>query len=295
MGHRRKNEHRTEQNRTEQNRTEQNRTEGRGPSVGELETPLPSGSERQGKPNWRRRCLTGVAGHADFSGKSMFNKQKWLPIAEYLPVPISMYCCNITKKQPMQKYSRSTKSYPIIGTMAEESRMRKQAWIRQGCNAFTGKIHSQPMSFWTEQDVLEYIKTFNVEICSVYGDINIVNKKGNIIETEEAGMPEGCKWQCSGCQRTGCWACAYGAHSEKGETRFQRLAKTHPRQYEYCINGGQWVDNPTYDPTIGNKPDELGWIPWNPAKIFVPSKQGLGLGTVFKMCNELIPGMYRWE
>jgi len=91
--------------------------------------------------------------------------------------------------------------------MAEESRMRKQAWIRQGCNAFTGKIHSQPMSFWTEQDVLEYIKTFNVEICSVYGDINIVDKKGNVVETEEAGMPKGCKWQCSGCQRTG-WQCS---------------------------------------------------------------------------------------
>lgn len=146
---------------------------------------------------------SGVAGHNDFSGKSMFNKQKWLPIAEYLPVPISMYCCNVMKKNVMNKYSRSTKSYPIMGTMAEESRMRKQAWIRQGCNAFTGKIHSQPMSFWTEQDVLEYIKIFNVDICSVYGDINIVDKKGYIVETEEAGMPKGCKWQCSGCQRTG--------------------------------------------------------------------------------------------
>ena len=195
----------------------------------------------------------------------------------------------------MAKYNRANKAYPILGTMAEESRMRKQAWIRQGCNAFTGKIHSQPMSFWTEQDVLQYIKEFNIEICSLYGDVEAVDKKGNAIETEENVLPEKCKWQCSGCQRTGCIYCAYCAHSEKGENRFQRLARTHPRQYEYCINGGQWVDNPTYDPTLSNEPDEIGWIPYNPKRIFVPSKEGLGLGTVFKMCNELIPGLYRWE
>lgn len=232
----------------------------------------------------------------DFSGKSLFNKEKWLPIAEYLPVPISMYCCNVMKKQPMQKYSRANKTYPIIGTMAEESRMRKQAWIRQGCNAFTGKIHSQPMSFWTEQDVLQYIKQFEIDICSIYGDINIVDKKGNIVETEEAGMSEGCKWQCSGCQRSGCIYCGFGFFSEKGETRFQRLAKTHPRQYEFCIGGGQWVDNPDYDPTLSNKPDEIGWIPYNPKRIFVPSKEGLGLGEIFRMCNDIMGyEIARWE
>jgi hypothetical protein len=85
-------------------------------------------------------------------------------------------------------------------------------------------------------------------------------------------------------------------HSEKGKTRLQMLAETHPRQYEYCIGGGQWVDNPVYDPTLDNKPDELGWIPWNPQKIWVPSKEGLGLGEVMKMCNDIMGyEMYRWE
>ena len=36
--------------------------------------------------------------------------------------------------------------------------MRKQAWIKHGCNAFDGaKQTSQPMSFWIEQDELETI------------------------------------------------------------------------------------------------------------------------------------------
>lgn len=127
-----------------------------------------------------------------------------MPIARDLPVPISHYCCNIMKKQVMSKYAHETGRKPIIGTMTEESRMRKQAWIRHGCNAFDSKkASSQPLSFWTEQDVLTYIKLFELEIAPVYGDINIVDSKGNIVETDEAGMPEGCKWACSKCTRTG--------------------------------------------------------------------------------------------
>ena len=37
-------------------------------------------------------------------------------------------------------------------------------------------------------------------------------------------------------QTTGCIFCGFGAHLEKGETRFQRLAKTHPKLWAYCIN-----------------------------------------------------------
>ena len=200
------------------------------------------------------------------------------------------------KKSPMNIYARQSQRKPIIGTLATESRMRKQAWIRHGCNAFEGThASSQPLSFWTEQDILTYIKQFEIPICSVYGDINIVDSSGKIIVPDGAAMPEGCKFKCSGCDRTGCIFCGFGFHSEKGETRFQRLAKTHPRQYEYCIGGGQWVDNPAYDPTASMEPDEMGWINWNPKKIWVPSKKGLGMGKVFDMCNELIPGMYRYD
>lgn len=34
-----------------------------------------------------------------------------------------------------------------------------------------------------------------------------------------------------------CMFCAFGAHLERGETRFQRLARTHPKQYAFCIGG----------------------------------------------------------
>lgn len=82
------------------------------------------------------------------------------------------------KKSPIGIYQRATHNKPYLGTMAAESIMRRQAWIRTGCNAFEGrKPSSQPLSFWTEQDILEYIRTYQIKICSVYGDI-IQDKSG---------------------------------------------------------------------------------------------------------------------
>lgn len=111
-------------------------------------------------------------GENDSKTKSQFNKEKWLPLCQ-MPFLISHYCCNVMKKSPLKKYQTANGHIvPYIATMAEESRMRKQAWIRHGCNAFDGaKKTSQPMSFWTEQDVLEYISRYGIELASVYGSV----------------------------------------------------------------------------------------------------------------------------
>lgn len=217
-------------------------------------------------------------GKEQFGQKSMFNKEKWLPLARDLPALISHYCCEKMKKSPMHKYQRKRKYYPILGTLTEESRVRKQAWIRHGCNLFDGvKASSQPMSFWTEQDVLQYISDNHLSIASVYGEV--AGEPGNL--------------HCTGCERTGCIFCAFGAHLEKGETRFQRLAKTHPRQYDYCIGGGEWVKNPYYDPDAPKYDGE--WKNWNPEYIWSASKKGLGMGKLFEMVNDLYgKELYRW-
>lgn len=204
--------------------------------------------------------------------KSRYNKEKWFKLAVYAPFRISHYCCSVMKKQPMKKYHRDSFRVPIIGTIAEESNLRRQAWLKHGCNSFhSNDQKSQPLSFWTEQDVLEYIRRFKLKIPSVYGDI----------------VEDGCKLCTTGCQRTGCTFCAFGAHLEKGESRFQMLAKTHPKLYRYCIDGGQWVDNPDYDPAISKEPNEIGWIEWNPRKLWVPNKEGLGMGNVFDLANAI--------
>lgn len=234
-----------------------------------------------------------------FGEKSQFNKEKYLPLARDVPVLISHLCCMEMKKKPMHAYQRKNKLMPILGTMAEESRVRKQGWIRHGCNAFESKNPtSQPLSFWTGQDVLAYIVRYNIQIASVYGEVVALDEDGIEYNRETAdfmlrwSLP--CCLHCTGCQRTGCVFCGFGFHNDKGLTRFQQLALIEPRKYEYAIGGGQWADNPYYDPTAPKMDGE--WQNWNPKKIWVPSKKGLGMGKVFDMVNEIYgKDFYRYE
>lgn len=77
------------------------------------------------------------------------------------PFNISNQCCNVMKKNPDKKYAKKENKREIVGTMAQESRMRLSHWLRNGCNGFDLKNpSSKPISFWTEQDVLTYIHTY---------------------------------------------------------------------------------------------------------------------------------------
>lgn len=146
--------------------------------------------------------------------------EKWKPLID-APFEVSHKCCSVMKKAPFKKYEKETGQHPIVATMAEESELRKQSWIKYGCNAFNAKRPmSRPMSFWTEQDVLEYLRTYDVPYCSVYGDI-IEDENGNLKTT--------------GCSRTGCMFCMYGCHMEDSPNKFERMAETHPQIYKYCM------------------------------------------------------------
>lgn len=244
---------------------------------------------RQGRTgSYKRRQMLGQVDQ-----DSIYNKERWIPLARDIPVKISAYCCYKMKKSPMGKYQRANGLLPILGTLAEESLLRKQQWINRGCNAFDAKHPSStPMAFWLEQDVLQYISDEHIPIAAPYGSIVGVDDDGNEYDPHSTLMQ--CKLKCTGCDRTGCIFCAFGFHLEKGETRFQRLAKTHPRQYEYSIKGGQWADNPSYDPSLPEYDGE--WKNWNPKKIWMPSREGLGMGKVFDMVNELYgKDFYRYE
>ena len=142
------------------------------------------------------------------------------------PFDISDKCCDVMKKNPAKKYEKETGKTPIIATMAEESAQRKSNWLMYGCNAFNSKRpSSRPMSFWTEQDILQYIRDYNISYASVYGEI----------KEDENG-----KLYTTGCDRTGCIFCGFGCHLEKEPNRFQRLHETHPKLWEYCMR--DWDD-----------------------------------------------------
>jgi len=137
------------------------------------------------------------------------------------PFNVSHKCCDIMKKKPAHNYDKKSGKHPIIATMACESVQRRNTYLKQGCNAFDKKNpSSQPMSFWTEQDVLRYLKEINITYSSIYGDI-----------TEENGV-----LKTTGEKRTGCMFCMFGIIHDKEPNRFQRMRLTHPKLYNYCMN-----------------------------------------------------------
>lgn len=154
------------------------------------------------------------------------------------PFEISAKCCDVMKKSPVHSYGRKTGRKPITAQMASESRLRTQQWLKNGCNGFemTSPI-SNPMSFWTEQDVLLYIKTYNLSIASVYGEIiEVEGKEVSVKDADMMGLFDMDRpfLKTTGCNRTGCMFCGYGCHLEK-EGRFKRMKETHPKQYDYIM------------------------------------------------------------
>jgi len=127
------------------------------------------------------------------------------------PFDVSSKCCNVMKKRPMKAYEKKTGKSPIVGTMASESRLRETQWMSSGCNSFDGRNMSAPLSFWTEADIWEYIKTRNLDYSKIY-DMGYI--------------------------RTGCMFCMFGVQfdGEDGYKRFDRMKKTHPKQYEYIMD-----------------------------------------------------------
>jgi len=146
-----------------------------------------------------------------------FVKYKYLLDA---PFPISDGCCHELKIKPFQRFEKLSGLHPMTGTMAEESWLRQSAFLKNGCNSFTGRrTMSSPLSFWTEQNILHYLKLTGIPYASVYGDI--VEADGKLKTTD--------------CQRTGCFACMYGMNREKEPNRYQRMKLTHPKLYDYCV------------------------------------------------------------
>lgn len=191
----------------------------------------------------------------------LFNHYKWRFLID-APFLVSEKCCDVMKKKPSKKYAKETGRKSILGVMANESKLRTASWMKYGCNAFdSSNPISQPLSFWTEQDILQYLKKYDVPYCSIYGEIVPINKsdqiEGQLTAFDILGEYEGTLLKTTGCDRTGCIFCMFGCHLEKEPNRFQRLKVTHPKQYEYCIGGGEMVDGK-----------------WQ------PNKEGLGLGKV---------------
>ncbi len=167
---------------------------------------------------YQKLCGTYISPN---TGKlSTYNCPKWKFLLD-APFKISDQCCKFLKKNPAKKYSKETNRKPITATMACESRLRTSQWLHHGCNGFNMKSPiSNPMSFWVEQDVLQYITEYKIPYCEIYGEIQ-KDKNG--------------KYFATGLDRTGCMFCMFGVHLEKSPNRFQLMRESHPKLYKYCM------------------------------------------------------------
>lgn len=125
------------------------------------------------------------------------------------PFNIGSGCCKEMKLKPIAEYVKKTGRVPIMGTTASESALRAQKFMQYGFYNLEGKkAQCTPMSIWTDDDVWEYIRRFNLPYCKIYD---------------------------MGYDRTGCVFCMFGAHLDKEPNRFQKLQRTHPDLWRYCM------------------------------------------------------------
>ena len=217
--------------------------------------------KQSGKPlaSYRMEKLNGTFINKNTGSLSSYNMPKYKYLLD-APFRISHKCCDVMKKKPSKEYEKVHNSKVIIGTMAEESRLRKTKWIKSGCNAFEEKRPtSQPLSFWTEQDILHYIKMNNLKIADIYGDIVYTDDDGMLYDNDL--FNDYMQLTTTGAKRTGCVFCMFGITQDTD--RFLRLKADEPQKYDYVMRGGKF--------------DEQGmWIPHN----------GLGYKFVIDWINE---------
>ena len=207
---------------------------------------------RQGGQNQRLAIMLGmltrdkdhpVQVNIPSRDRSQYSMKKYEFLLES-PFSVSNKCCGVMKKAPAHAYFRETGRVPITAQMASESRLRTQKWIQNGYNAFDLKIPiSNPMSFWTEQDVLLYIHMNKLPIASVYGEIVKDTEVAEQLDLADMGLFDQYipVLKTTGCSRTGCVFCGFGCHLEpEGEGRFERLKITHPKIYDYIMR--PWED-----------------------------------------------------
>lgn len=108
------------------------------------------------------------------------------------------------------------------------------------------------MSFWTEQDVLEYLYQNHIPIAEVYGAIVADEGKGRTqkpsmeLELFDLGKPV---FRTTGCSRTGCVYCGFGCHREKSPNRWELTEKlSNPALIDYMMRGGAFNEKGLWTP-----------------------------------------------
>jgi len=144
-------------------------------------------------------------------------------------VKISQHCCEVLKKEPAHRMQKALEVDLIFkGLMAAESRARAKNFLSRGY-VFEGAkqdylsgwafFHAQPMAIWTDEDVWEYIRRYQVPYAPLY-DIEYIRQDGSTGKI----------------RRNGCIGCAtdFGFRNN----HLYILRQTHRRAWEVIMRAG---------------------------------------------------------
>jgi len=143
-------------------------------------------------------------------------------------VKFSQACCDILKKEPSERLQAQLDVDVIFkGLMASESRTRQTNFVTRGYlfrshrdhlggNPF---YHCNPLSIWTDDDIWEYIRRFDVPYASLY-DMGWRDDQGVFHKIK----------------RNGCMGCATDLLFPNNHMAM--LRRTHPRYWETYMRRG---------------------------------------------------------
>lgn len=142
---------------------------------------------------------------------------------------ISQACCDVLKKEPAERVQAELGVDLIFkGLMASESRSRTKNFLTRGY-LFEGArrdhlrgrpfFHCQPMAIWTDEDVWEYIRSYDVSYASLYDQTFIAHDESR-----------------QHVKRNGCMFCATDLRYT--DNHLYALRQTHPKAWDMVMRRG---------------------------------------------------------
>ncbi len=145
-------------------------------------------------------------------------------------VKISQHCCKLLKKEPSERMQAELDVDVVFkGLMADESRARMVSFCTRG-ELFAGRHrdhlpaedpfwHCNPLGIWTDEDIWEYIRRFDVPYSSLY-ERTWKDRAGNMKKVK----------------RNGCFGCATGIAF--ADNQMAVLRQIEPRIWERVMRSG---------------------------------------------------------
>lgn len=145
-------------------------------------------------------------------------------------VKISQHCCQVLKKEPSHRVQTELGvDCVFMGVMASESRRRMLSYCTNGELYQTAKVdvmadgspvwHCHPMGIWTDADVWEYIRAYNLPYSPLY-DRTYTDKDDNVCHVK----------------RNGCFGCATAMAFSDNQMAI--LRQIEPRIWEKVMKSG---------------------------------------------------------